>query len=200
MKKQIFIVALASVLAVSVTANDARAQSTCGSWSKVTKDIWDRWGSKMKALGCKNQEECLAKKDKTEALVRDIVAFINAESQGSWATLGPRPFAFGAKLDGKIVAAGERLFVSQGPVVDRAGFNLTVVKQGGKNAGKVTVSVVNPDNTCSQLPGGEVTFTDDDREQRKTIRVTNVQGKEVVIKVDAQGSVTKSFDYYLVAE
>jgi hypothetical protein len=186
--------------ALAFTTDDAHAQSSCGLWGKVTKDIWDHWGGQIKALGCKDQAECLAKADKKAQLVKDIIAFVNKEAQGSWATIGPRPFMFGTKLDGKIQLAGERLFISSGPVVDRSSFNLTVVKQGGKASGKVTVSVVNPDNTCSPLPGAEATFTDDDKEQKKTLRITGIEGKQVVVKVDAQGSVTRSLDYYLVAE
>jgi len=191
---------VAALSAPALVTDDARAQSTCGSAAKVTKDIWDRWGAQIKALGCKDQADCLAKKDKKETLVKDIIAFINKEAQGSWATIGPRPFMFGTKLDGKILAGGERTFITSGPVVDRSYFNLSIVKQGGKSSGTVTVSVINADNTCSPLPGGDVTFSEDDKEQKRTVRVTGVEGKQVVVKVDSKGGLTKSFDYYLVAE
>lgn len=187
----------ASILTLSPRVS---AANTCGSWAKITKDVWDYWGARIKASGCKDQAECLAKQDKREALVKEIIAFVNKESQGSWATFGPRPLLMDSKMDGKIVAGGERLFLSQGPMVDRDELTLQVVKEGGKASAKVTVSIINPDNTCSEVTDSEIVFSGDDKRQEKSVRVKGLNGKQLVIKVDAKGGATKAFDYYVVAK
>lgn len=189
------ILGIGVALAIGAAAPASNAQSNCSSWAKFTKDIWDKWGAQVKAAGCKDSAECLANKDKKEALVKDIIAFINKESQGSWATLGPRPFVSG-QMDGTIDLAGERLFVG---MVTENTVNITVKKTKGKASAVVTVSTVDASNNCVTYPGGSLNFSEDESAQQQTIRLSGQAGEQIVVKVDAKGSVTKSFGYSITA-
>lgn len=168
----------------------ARAQSACNSGAKVLEAIWGRWGERIKAKSCKSSEECLANTAKKEELVREMVAFWNEQAQGSWATIGPRPLLQGGpRNDGKVLAGGARLFVSQAPL-DADAWEIVVTKEGG-GAAEVTFSV-SDGKTC--LPGKSVSFDKGDKAgTKKKMTVEKASGMLGVVKVDAKGS--NAFDY-----
>jgi len=190
MKHVRFALVVAVGLGVGVYARDAGAQSACNSGAKVLEAIWGRWGERIKAKACKSSEECLANNQKKEELVREMIAFWNEQSQGSWATIGPRPLlADGALNDGKVLAGGGRLFVSQAPL-DADRWEIVVTKQGG---GAADVSFSTSDGK-SCLPQRTVAFDKDDKPgTKKTLSVDKATGMLGVVKVDARGS--NAFDY-----
>jgi hypothetical protein len=184
---------LGALLAVSLgvgAAGHAYAQSSCNSAAKVVQAIWDRWGDRIKAKQCKDSAECLASAEKKEALYKEMLSFWNEQSQGSWATIGPRPLLAGGTLnDGKVVAGGSRLFVSQAPL-DADRWEIVVTKQDG-GAADVTVSLFDG-ATC--LPQRTVSFDKDDKDgSRRVVSLERGKGLLAVVKVDAKK--TNSFDY-----
>lgn len=181
----------ALVLALGMTASGvAHAQSACNSGSKVLEAIWGRWGERIKAKSCGTSEQCLSNTQKKEELVREMVAFWNEQSQGSWATIGPRPLnSDGSLNDGKVLAGGARLFISQAPL-DADKWEITVTKQGG-GAADVTTSL---SDSKSCLVGKVISFDKDDKPgTKKTATIDKASGFLGVVKVDAKGS--NAFDY-----
>ncbi|MFO0665032.1 MAG: hypothetical protein U0174_13850 [Polyangiaceae bacterium] len=178
------------VVAACMFARPSSAQSTCGSSAKVASAIWERVGSSIKAKGCKNVDECISKKDKWEATVREAIAFWNEQAQGSWATIGPRPLiADGNWNDGKVVLGGERLFISRAPSEDDE-LKISVTKEGG---GGAEVSISTFDGTDCAL-GQKASFAKGDKKgTAKTLTVKGARGKIIVVKVNADGS--QAFDY-----
>jgi hypothetical protein len=179
-------------LGIGLVPASADAQSACNSGAKVLDAIWGRWGERIKAKACKSSEECLANNQKKEELVREMIAFWNEQSQGSWATIGPRPLLSDGSLnDGKVIAGGARLFVSQAPL-DGDKWELVVTKQGG---GAADVSVAWSDGkSCS--PQKTLAFDKDDKPgTKKSAVVDKGMGMLGVVKVDARG--TNAFDYKL---
>lgn len=168
----------------------AHAQSTCNSGAKVLEAIWGRWGERIKAKACKSSEECLSNAAKKEELLREMVAFWNEQAQGSWATIGPRPLlADGPVNDGKVLAGGARLFVSQAPL-DADKWEVVVTKEGG-GAAEVSISL-SDGKSCR--PATSVSFDKDDKAgTKKKLSVDKATGALGVVKVDAKGS--NAFDY-----
>lgn len=168
----------------------AHAQSACNSGIKVLEAVWGRWGERIKAKQCKDSAECLANAQKKEELVREMVAFWNEQAQGSWATIGPRPLLTGGTVnDGKVLAGGARLFVSQVPL-DADRYEIVVTKEGG-GAAEITFST-HDGKTC--LQGKSVSFDKDDKAgTKKTFVVDKAMGQLGIVKVDAKG--TNTFDY-----
>ncbi|MBL8740033.1 MAG: hypothetical protein JNK04_03030, partial [Myxococcales bacterium] len=182
---------LASVIATTATtlalagalttATPAHAQSACTSGSKVTAAIWEKYGESLKKVGCtKGGDKCA----KMEQVVKDMIAFWNQQVGGSWATIGPREIAFEGKLDGKILAGGERLFVTKLPVTDADEVTVTVKKEGGKAPAKVRISLIDESQKC--IEGNEVKFADTDKDgTQRSMSLTGVRDRLVIIKVDA---------------
>lgn len=187
-KSRVLGVALA--LAVSGTAvGSAHAQSACNSGAKVLDAVWARWGERVKAKNCKDSDECLANAQKKEDLYKEMITFWNQQAQGSWATIGPRPLLPGSLHDGKVLAGGTRLFISQG-ALDADKWEVVVTKQGG-GAADVTISAFDGSN-C--LQGRTVSFDKDDKDgTKKTLTLTNAKSLLGVVKVDAKN--TNAFDY-----
>ena len=177
-------------LGVLAAAPTAHAQSTCNSGAKVLEAIWGRWGERIKAKACKTSEECLSNTAKKEELVREMVAFWNEQAQGSWATIGPRPLlADGPKNDGKVLAGGSRLFISQAPL-DADSWEMVVTKEGG-GAAEVSVSF-SDGKSC--LPAKSVSFDKNDKPgTKKKLTVDKAMGQLGIVKVDAKAS--NAFDY-----
>lgn len=173
----------------------AEAQSRCNSVSNVVTAIWAKFGERIRAKGCKTNEECLANAQKKEELVREMIAFWNQQAQGSWATIGPRPLTLtNGNHDGNVVLGTSRLFVYQaGAVADGDWIDLVITKQGGGGA-KITAATYDG-ASCSPV---EVTFAKTDRANtQKRLLLSGVKGKAVFVKVDADG--TQSFDYKFTA-
>lgn len=182
--------ALALALALAASG-DAHAQSKCTSASKVATAIWDKYGAALKKAGCKKGGDQCAK---AEQVVRDMVAFWNEQVGGSWATIGPREILFEGKLDGKVVAGGERLFITKMPLEDADEVTVTIKKEGGKAPATVSLSAVADDGKC--IEGTDASFAEGDKDgQTRTIKMHGLRGRLVVIKVDAQKG--KAFDYEL---
>lgn len=181
--------ALVMTFALTV-GGGASAQSSCNSGLKVLEAVWGRWGEQLKAKACKDSAECLGNTAKKEALVRDMVAFWNEQAGGSWATIGPRPLLAGGALnDGKVIAGGERLFISQVPL-DADKWEIAVTKEGG-GAADVMFSV-HDGKTC--IKGAEVSFSKSDKPgTKKTLKIDKAMGQLGIVKVDAKGA--SSFDY-----
>lgn len=190
MHKQMF--ALTGLIAgtMLLVSGQSHAQSTCGSSAKVASAIWEKVGASVKAKGCKNVDECMSKKDKWEQTIREAIAFWNEQSQGGWATIGPRPLlADGSWNDGKVVLGGERLFISQAPSEDDE-LKISVTKEGGGGA-DVMISTFDG-ATCSL--GDKVSFAKGDKKGTvKALKVKAAKGKVVIVKVNADGS--QAFDY-----
>ncbi len=175
---------------VAGVSGTVHAQSACNSGSRVLSAIWSQWGARIKAKQCKTSEECLANAQKKEDLYREMITFWNQQSQGSWATIGPRPLLVaGAKNDGKVLAGGSRLFVSQTPLEgDR--WEVVVTKEGN---GGADVTVSSSDGTSCNV-GAQVTFAKGDKVgTKKAMILTSANGQLGVVKVDAKG--TDAFDY-----
>jgi hypothetical protein len=118
-----------------------------------------------------------------------MIAFWNTQAQGSWATIGPRPLLPGALHDGKVIAGGSRLFISQA-ALDGESWEVVVTKQDG-GAADVTISAFDGTN-C--LQGRTVSFDKDDKNgTKKTLTLTAAKGLLGVVKVDAKN--TNAFDY-----
>jgi hypothetical protein len=184
-------VAAAMVLLLgATTAEIAHAQSACNSGAKVLDAIWARWGERVKAKQCKDSAECLGNAQKKEELYREMIAFWNEQSQGSWATIGPRPLTPGSALhDGKVLAGGQRLFISQA-ALDGDKYELVVTKQDG-GAADVTISLYDGKN-C--LQGRTAAFDKDDKNgTKKTLTIDGAKGLVGIVKVDAKN--TNAFDY-----
>ena len=188
MRSQMLGILVAGALfAVAVPSN---AQSTCGSGGKVATAIWEKVGASVKAKGCKNVGDCMDKKDKWEATVKDAISFWNAQAAGGWATIGPRPLLVdGSWNDGKVILGGERLFISRAPSEDDE-IKIFVTKEAGGGA-DVTVSTF--DGTDCAL-GQKLSFEKSDKKGHiKTMTVKKARGKIVIVKVNADGM--SAFDY-----
>lgn len=187
--KKLVCASLAIAMGVSL-AGAAHAQSACNSGAKVLEAIWGRWGDRIKAKACKTSEECLSNTQKKEELLREMISFWNEQSQGSWATIGPRPLMTDGSLnDGKVIAGGARLFVSQAPL-DTDKWELQLTKQGGGGA-DVNVSLSDGKN-C--LVAKSISFDKDDKPgTKKSVALEKGTGYLGVVKVDAKGS--NAFDY-----
>jgi hypothetical protein len=184
------IISLLAAASITAIALPSEAQSSCGSAATVAKAIWDKVGASVKAKGCKNVDECMAKKDKWEATVREAIAFWNEQAGGGWATIGPRPLLTDGSLnDGKVILGGERLFISRAPLEDDS-LSISIVKEGGGGA-DVTISTFDGSN-C--VPSSKVSFEKNDKKgTNKSLKVTGAKGKLVVVKVNADN--IDAFDY-----
>ncbi len=192
-RTMLFVPALAlSLAAFSLSPSPAVAQSKCTSAAKVTTAIWEKYGAELKKAGCKKGGD---KCSKMEAIVKEMVRFWNEQAGNGWATIGPRQVVFEGKLDGKIVAGGERIFVTTHPVVDADKITVEVKKEDGKAPATVSLSLVGDDNKC--VEGDEVNFAGDAKKgATKKLSVSGARDRMVVIKVDAKDG--KAFDYELV--
>jgi hypothetical protein len=174
-----------------MAAAPAHAQSKCNSASKVTSAIWSKYGEELKKAGCKKGGE---KCSKMEAVVREMVSFWNQQAENGWATIGPREIVFEGKLDGKIVAGGERVFVTKLPLVDADTVTVEVKKEGGKAPAIVSISLVDEQGRC--VEGSEVDFDGGSgRDTVKRLSISGARDRLVVIKIDAKQG--KAFDYEL---
>ena len=188
--------AAAGVLGLALTATvypstPAEAQSKCTSGSKVSAAIWEKYGESLKKAGCKKGGEKCAK---MEQVVKEMISFWNQQVGNSWATIGPREIVFSGKLDGKVVAGGERLFLTKMPLVDADEVTVTVKKEGGKAPATVSISALGENNQC--LVGDEVRFNATDKDgTTKTLKLTGARDRLISIKVDAEKG--KAFDYEL---
>ncbi len=188
MRKALFsMFAVASLMTIAIPSE---AQSSCGSGAKVASAIWDKVGASVKAKGCKNVSECMEKKDKWEATVREAISFWNEQAAGGWATIGPRPLLVdGSWNDGKVILGGERLFISRAPSDDDE-VKISVTKEGGGGA-DVIISTFDG-STCAQ--GQKASFEKKDKNGTvKNLTVKNAKGKIVIVKVNADG--VQAFDY-----
>lgn len=190
MNKQSLVLAGLVAGSMMMVSGSSSAQSSCGSSAKVASAIWAKVGSSVKAKGCKNVTECMAKKDKWEETIKEAIAFWNEQAGGSWATIGPRPLLVdGAWNDGKVVLGGERLFISRAPSDDDE-FTISVTKEAGGGADVFLSTFDGTDCALAQ----KVSFEKSDKKNTvKTLRVKGAKGKIVIVKVDADG--TQAFDY-----
>lgn len=188
MKKHV----ISAFFAVSVlgVALPSEAQSTCGSGGTIAAQVWNKVGASVKAKGCKNVAECMEKKDKWEATIREAITFWNEMAAGGWATIGPRPLLVdGAWNDGKVVLGGERVFVARSPMEEDE-FKIFVTKEAG---GGADVSISTYDGTDCAL-NQKVSFEKNDKKGTvKSLTVRKTRGKIVIVKVNADG--TQAFDY-----
>jgi hypothetical protein len=184
----------AATIAFSLTglaAAPAHAQSKCNSASKVTSAIWAKYDTELKKVGCKKGGE---KCSKMEAVVREMVSFWNQQAGNGWATIGPREILFEGKLSGRIVAGGERVFVTKLPLVDADTVTVEVEKEGGKAPAIVSISLVDEQGRC--VEGNEVSFDGGSgRGNIKRLSISGARDRVVVIKVDAKQG--KAFEYQL---
>ena len=169
------------LVSLAETPEVAHAQSKCTSGSKVSLAIWEKWGEEIKKHGCKSSEECLNNAGKREKLVKEMIKFWNEQSGIGWATIGPREILFEGKLDGKIVAGGERLFVTKYPLEEGDEITVEVKKEGGKAPATVSLSSLDADAANGT---------------KKMLSIKGAKGRIVTIKVDADKG--KAFDYELV--
>ena len=179
----------------TLAAAPAANAGGCDSALKVLDNIWQKWGATVKAKGCKDSAECLEKKDKLEASVKEMIAFWNERASGGWATIGPRPLLTGgANNDGKVIVGGARLFVLQAPL-DKDTLSFTFEKEGGGEA-DITVSRHDGKN-C--LEGKTITFQKNDKKgEKKSVLLSGAKGMLVMVKVDAKGM--GAFDYQFTAK
>jgi hypothetical protein len=189
------ILPVVGLVSLAETPEVAHAQSKCTSGSKVSLAIWEKWGEEIKKHGCKSSEECLNNAGKREKLVKEMIKFWNEQSGNGWATIGPREILFEGKLDGKIVAGGERLFVTKYPLEEGDEITVEVKKEGGKAPATVSLSSLDADNKC--VTGADVSFAGDAANgTKKVLSIKGAKGRIVTIKVDADKG--KAFDYELV--
>jgi hypothetical protein len=197
MKPSIRTLSLAVVLAAaSVTgAHVAEAQSTCNSGTKVLSAIWSQWGARIKAADCKTSTDCLDNVQKKEDLIKEMLTFWNAQAQGSWATIGPRPMLVGSGInDGKVIAGLARLWVTQTPF-DNEHYLVRITKQGGGGA-KITASRF---DGSSCLEASSVSFAKGDKDgTTKTLKIDGAKGYLGTVEVNADK--LEAFDYKFTVE
>jgi hypothetical protein len=176
----------------AVPPKEVHAQSKCGSAAKVGAAIFEKYNAEIKKVGCKKGGEKCAK---IEEVVREMIKFWNEMSANSWATIGPREIVFEGKLDGKVVAGGERVFLTKTPVLDADEVTVEVKKEGGKAPAEISLSTIDEEGRC--IEGSDVSFDDDAKNgSKKTFSLKGIRNRIVVIKVDAKKG--KAFDYELV--
>lgn len=197
MKTSIRTLTLAAALAAaSLTGTHAaEAQSTCNSGTKVLSAIWGQWGDRIKAQNCKTSADCLDNTAKKEDLIKEMITFWNAQSQGSWATIGPRPMQVGSGMnDGKVIAGLARLWVTQTPF-ENEHYLVRVTKQGGGGA-KISASRF---DGSSCLAASTVTFSKGDKDGTiKTLKIDGAKGYLGTVEVNADG--IGAFDYKFTVE
>ena len=182
--------------AASLTGTHAaEAQSSCNSGTKVLSSIWGQWGERIKAQNCKTSADCLDNTAKKEDLIKEMITFWNAQSQGSWATIGPRPMQVGSGInDGKVIAGLARLWVTQTPF-DNEHYLVRVTKQGGGGA-KISASRF---DGSSCLAASTVTFSKSDKDGTvKTLKIDSAKGYLGTVEVNADG--IGAFDYKFTVE
>lgn len=190
MRKQVLVLSALAIASVSMVSGRSSAQSTCGSSATVAAAIWNKVGTSIKSKGCKNVDDCMAKKDKWEETIREAISFWNEQAQGGWATIGPRPLLVdGSWNDGKVILGGERNFISRAPSEDDE-ITISVTKEGGGGADVFASTFDGTDCALSQ----KVSFAKGDKRGTvKTLKVKRAKGKIVIVKVNADG--TQAFDY-----
>lgn len=198
MKTSIRTLSLMTVITAAAALTGARpaeAQSTCNSGTKVLSAIWSQWGERIKSQNCKDSTECFDNAAKKENLIKEMITFWNAQSQGSWATIGPRPMQVGAGInDGKVIVGGARLWVTQAPF-EHEHYQVRVTKQGG-GAAKITASRFDG-KSC--LAASSVSFDKDDPAGKvKVLRIDTAKGFLGTVQVDASG--IGAFDYKFTVE
>jgi hypothetical protein len=187
---------VAALAAASLTGTHAaQAQSTCNSATKVLSSIWGQWGDRVTAAKCKDSNECLDNVAKNEALIKEMISFWNAQAQGSWATIGPRPMQVDSGInDGKVIVGLARLWVTQTPFAHEH-YLVKITKQGG-GAAKISASRF---DGSSCLASSSVSFAKGDKDGTvKTLKIDTAKGYLGTVVVDANG--IDAFDYKFTVE
>ncbi len=151
-------VPIASVLethAAAAAPHGAERYGSCGNVATVARDIYNTFGTELKALGravtslltgggLVVTSPCMAKADKVYEATRSMIRKWNEQvAKNSWATIGPRrwhvePEAEALSHSGTIQAWGTRIFVHQQPFVgDKV--RVSIRKVEGQNPTEVTV-------------------------------------------------------------
>ncbi len=157
------------------------AAEECGG-SNMAAQILAAHQDKMKALGCKNDKDCIAKR---ADLINSATTFWNMMAGNSWATIGPRDLAFGQDLKGTVVNPGERRFVTAVPIIDFDNMTLAFNKTDGKAETDVQVSKLDAQGNCVDVarftvPKGDGSFS-------KSLTISAVRGSVITVRITPKG-------------
>jgi hypothetical protein len=168
---------LASLLLLFVEPAEALDCTTepdrpgCESATKVIRDLREKYGSLDDTIGCVTvavvsegaipPNHCLRVVRFARNVRQEMIRFWNAQANGGWATIGPRPLEFNGSFDGRIVSRGTRMFITQ-VSVDENQVEILITKRGGRNPTNVTICLFDPEeggrNTLVhsfQIPAGK---------------------------------------------
>lgn len=153
----------------------------CGG-SSMAAQIFNNHKSKLKEYGCKNDQDCIAKRNE---LVANATAFWNSMAGSSWATFGPRDLAFGQDLKGTVLNPGERRFVTSVPIIDFDNMTLTLNKTGGKAETDVQISKLDAQGNCVDVarftvPKGDDSFS-------RSLSIPAVRGSVITVRLTPKG-------------
>lgn len=179
-------------LSTAVVVPTVAAQE-CGG-SSMAAQILKNHQDKLKQLGCKNDKECIAKR---QELIDNAKTFWNTMVGNSWATIGPRDLQLGADLKGTVINPGERRFVSSVPVIDYDNMTVKIDKRGGQAETSIQISKLDAQGKCSDLftetvPSGSGAYS-------KTFSLSEVRGSVITVRLTPKG-LGRKLEYTLRAD
>jgi hypothetical protein len=192
-KKTHSLAAICSVTTALVALPTAAHAGPCDAVTKYTQDVWGNL-NKVADQACKDGSDCRTAQAKLQTIYAEadkIVKWWNQMTKGTWAQLGPRNFDFGQKNTGKLVAPGDRTWISTMPSRKNA-VEVTLKKTDGK--GYAVISI------CAADEGGKPTLMQEvELKENGTIKktISGVEGKVVTVRLDGKGGLGKATAYEL---
>ncbi|MBK8255314.1 MAG: hypothetical protein IPK82_21985 [Polyangiaceae bacterium] len=177
----------------TATAPAPVTAAECGGQSMAAQ-ILKNHQDKLKALGCKKDADCIAKRNE---IVENAKTFWNSMAGNSWATLGPRDLELGKDLKGTVVNPGERRFINAVPVIDYDNMTVTITKTGGKAETGIQISKLDAQGNCTDLvtetvPAGDGAY-------KKTFSLSAVRGSVITVRLTPKG-LGRKLEYTLRAD
>jgi hypothetical protein len=194
MSRSIKVVLCAVVLGVSsLSLPGPAAAEDCGG-SSMAAQILKNHQDKLKALGCKNDADCIAKRNE---IVDNGKAFWNSMAGNSWAAIGPRELTLGEELKGTVINPGERRFLSALPIIDYDTVKLTLTKKGGQAETDVRIYRLDAQGNCAEL--ATVTVPKGDGSFAQTFTLSAVRGSVLTVRLTPKG-LGRKLEYTLLAK
>lgn len=153
----------------------------CGG-SSMAAQILKNHQDKLKYFGCKNDQDCIAKRGE---LITNATTFWNSMAGNSWATIGPRELETGKDLKGTVQNPGERRFLTKMPIIDFDSAKLTLKKLDGQAETDVRVYELDAQGNCNEL--AHETIPKGTGSYAKTLTLQGIRGSVLTVRLTPKG-------------
>lgn len=144
-------------------------------------------------------ENCVAAATATSELPDSMISFWN-NNVASWATIGPRSLQFRKTHSGKLISPGDRKFITPGPAIGQNTTFLVLKELEGKarvNSRICTVSLFNEYRLLHDYTINATAESRRNQDQYFSYDLTGIQGKYIIVKLNAAGRFLRHFKYTL---